>query len=866
MMENSIGNVRPVTIEDEMQVSYLDYAMSVIVQRALPDVRDGLKPVHRRILHAMNELGLGAGARYRKSAAVVGEVLGKYHPHGDVAVYDTLVRMAQDFSMRYPLIDGQGNFGSVDGDSPAAMRYTEARMTAIAEELLTDLNRDTVDMKENYDGTQREPTVLPAKLPHLLLNGANGIAVGMATNIPPHNLREICDGITLLIRNPDATLTELTEIIKGPDFPTAGTLYGGVGIRAAYATGRGRMILRAETHVEEVRSGRTAIIVTELPYQVNKALLQERIAELVNERRLEGIADMRDESDRQGMRLVIELKRDAQVDAVLNGLFKHTAMQSAISVNMLALVDDQPRVLSLEQMLRHYIAHRRNVVTRRTQYELRGARDRAHIREGLLIAIGHIDEVIALIRGSASSEAAFHGLIGRFGLSEEQARAILEMRLSRIAALERQRLADELEELRQQIAHLEGILADAHRVDEVIIGELEDLKARFGDERRTRIVPAEIDDLTDADLIAPEEVVVTMTTRGYIKRLPATTYQAQGRGGKGILGMVMREADAVEHVFVTNTHDNVLFFTNKGRVFRLKVYEVPEAGRTARGVPVANIIAAEPGERVTTALTYPADRTDGYIVMATTRGTIKRTALQEFRNVRRTGIIAIGLAEDDELAWVQLSDGDEHILLITNDGRAIRFRQSDVRAMGRPAGGVRGIELRDDDVVVAMGLAKPGGDVLVVTANGYGKRTSLAEYPVQRRGGCGVATIRPSDKIGPIVAASIAADSHGEMILMSAGGKVIRQPVGQVSRIGRATQGVRVMDLRDGDSVVSMAFIGNGATDEDGENGNGEASAMAPSAEADNGAIDVVDEVGDAELADDDLAGSEEAEPETPEE
>ncbi|HKC74143.1 MAG TPA: DNA gyrase subunit A [Chloroflexota bacterium] len=812
-MENSIGNVRQVTIEDEMRGSYLEYAMSVIIQRALPDVRDGLKPVHRRILHAMNELRLGAGDRYRKSAAVVGEVLGKYHPHGDVAVYDTIVRMAQDFSMRYPLIDGQGNFGSVDGDSAAAMRYTEVRMAAIAEELLTDIDRDTVDWMDNYDGTHREPRVLPAKLPNLLLNGMSGIAVGMATSIPPHNLRELCRGIILLIRTPEATVTELNEVITGPDFPTAGTLYGAEGIRNAYATGRGRMILRAEQHVEELPNGRTAIIVTELPYQVNKALLQERIAELVNEHRIDGIAALRDETDRQGMRLVIELKRDAQVDAVLNALFKHTPMQSAISANMLALVDGQPRVLSLEQMLRHYLAHRRDVVTRRTRHDLEAARRRVHVLEGLSIAINNVDAVVALIRGSASADVALRGLMDRFALSETQGRAILDMRLARLAALERQKVEDDLAEVRARVADLEGILANAGRIDDIIVGELEDLAARFGDDRRTRIVAAPIDALTDADLIAPDEVVVTMTGRGYIKRVPSSTYSAQGRGGKGILGMVTREEDAVERLFVTNTHDNILFFTNKGHAYQLKVYEVPEAGRTARGVPIANIIATETGERVTAALTFSSGQKDGSIIMATTRGTIKRTPLHDFRNVRRSGLIAIGLADDDELAWVQLSTGTEDLVLVTSDGRAIRFKQDDVRPMGRPAAGVRGIRLQAADRVVAMGLAHPGGDLLIVTEEGYGKRTPLADYPVHGRGGGGVATVRPGAQIGSVVAAATTTDAHGEMILMSAGGKIIRQPVGAVPRLGRATQGVRLMRLNEGDSVVSLAFVGDGAVD-----------------------------------------------------
>ncbi len=846
-MEQSIGNVRQVTIEDEMRDAYLDYAMSVIVQRALPDVRDGLKPVHRRILYAMNELGLGAGAGYRKSATIVGEVLGKYHPHGDASVYDALVRLAQDFSMRRPLVDGQGNFGSVDGDPAAAYRYTEARMTAAAEELLADIDRDTVDFVPNYDGRQQEPTVLPAKLPQLLLNGSDGIAVGMATRIPPHNLRELCDAIILLVRSPETTVTELAEIVKGPDFPTGGTLFGAEGIRNTYATGRGRMILRAESHVEEMRNGRTGIIVTELPFQVNKAVLQEKIAEMVNERRIEGIANINDESDRQGMRLVIDLKRDAQVDTVLNSLYKHSDLQISYSANVLALVDGQPRVLSLDQMLRHYLAHRRDVVARRTRYELEKDRRRAHILEGQTIALDNLDAVITLIRASASSSVALQSLIGRFGLSEEQGQAILELRLSRLAALERQRIADELAEVRARVADLEDILARPERVDAIIIAELEDLKTRFGDARRTRIVQAEVDNLTAADLIAPEDVVVTMTTKGYIKRVPTSTYRAQGRGGKGIVGMVTRDADAVSQLFVANTHDNILFFTNKGRAFQLKVYELPEAGRTARGVPVANVIAAEPGERVTAILTFESGRTDGYIVMATTRGTVKRTPLYDFRNVRRSGLIAIGLADDDELAWVQLSAGDEDVMLVTTDGRAIRFEQEDVRSMGRPAAGVRGIRLHTDDRVVAMGLVQEQGDLLVVTEEGYGKRTALVEYPTHGRGGGGVATIRPGDKIGPIVAAAVTHDSIGEMILMSGGGKIIRQPIDTVPRLGRATKGVRLMRLNEGDSVVSMGFLDDSEPDADSERGDGASDAEADSERGD-GASDSAPDLGDLEL------------------
>ena len=851
-MVAEFGSVREVHIESEMREAYLDYAMSVIVSRALPDVRDGLKPVHRRILYAMNELGLRSSASHRKSATVVGEVLGKYHPHGDASVYDAMVRLAQDFSMRYPLIDGQGNFGSVDGDAPAAMRYTEARLTAVADEMLVDLDRDTVDFGPNYDDREREPLVLPALLPNLLLNGVSGIAVGMATNIPPHNLREVVDAIIYYIEHPEATVVELGEIVKGPDFPTGGIVLGQEGITSAFATGRGRIILRCKHHLEESRSGRTAIIVTELPYQVNKAKLQERIAELVQDHTIEGIADLRDESDRQGMRLMIELKRDAQTQHVLNQLFKHTQMQDAISINMLALVDNQPRVLNLEMILRAYLGHRRTVLRRRTEFELRRARAREHVLEGLAIALDNLDAVIATIRAAGSGDEASATLQARFGLTEAQAKAILALTLNRLAALEQQRIRDELAEVQARIADLEGILADPARIDAIIVEELTELREKYGDDRRTQIVHQELGAMADEDLVAEDDVIVTMTERGYIKRIPASTYRPQRRGGKGIMGMVARETDEVNRLLACSTHDWLLFFTNRGRAYQLRVYELPATGRQARGVPVNNLIALDPGESVATVLVRPRDVSgSGSLILSTRRGVIKRTALENFMSLRRNGLQAITLDDDDELAWVEISEGNEDIMLVTTDGRAIRFAQDEVRSMGRTAGGVCGIKLLNGDRVAAMGLAKADHDLLVVTERGTGKRTPVDDYPRQGRNGQGVYTIRNTEKVGPIVAAAVVTPEM-ELVLMSAGGQVIRQAVRDVRQLSRNTQGVRVMSLNEGDSVVSMACL---LTQQAvAENGAGEPSAgdddMLVMDAADAVAGDGLDGVGADELGD----------------
>jgi DNA gyrase subunit A len=842
-MVADFGSVREVNIESEMREAYLDYAMSVIVSRALPDVRDGLKPVHRRILYAMNQLGLRSTGHYRKSATVVGEVLGKYHPHGDVAVYDSMVRLAQDFSMRYPLIDGQGNFGSVDGDSPAAMRYTEARMAAIADEMLIDLDRDTVDFVPNYDGNEQEPSVLPARLPQLLLNGTNGIAVGMATNIPPHNLRELVDGIIYLIAHPSATVAELASIVKGPDFPTGGIILGQEGITNAYATGRGRIVLRCKHHLEESRTGRTAIIVTELPFQVNKAKLQERIAELVQQHEIDGIADLRDESDREGMRLMIELKRDAHTQHVLNQLFKHTQLQDSISINMLALVDNQPRVLPLEMSLRYYVKHRREVVRRRTEFDLRKAEARAHILEGLAKALNQIDAVIATIRAARNSEEAGHTLQERFDLSETQAKAILALQLSRLAALEQQKIRDELGEVQARIAEYRAILADSSRIDAIIVAELTDLREKYGDNRRTVIVREEFSEMTLDDLVAPEDVIVTMTSRGYIKRLLASTYRPQRRGGKGIVGMVTRDADEVNRLLACNTHDSLLFFTTRGRAYQLKVYELPATGRQARGVPVNNMIALEPGEGVATVLVLAKDGLrEGFLILATRRGVIKRTPLENFMNIRRSGLAAITVDPEDDLEWVEAAEGNEDIMLVTSDGRAIRFAQDQVRSMGRTAAGVRGIELRDGDRLVAMGIAKPNHDLLVVTERGIGKRTPVDDYRQQGRKGQGVYTIKNVDKVGSIVAAAIVS-SDMEMVLMSAGGQVIRQSVDAVHPTGRNTQGVRVMRLSEGDTVVSMACMLQ--QNVNGDNGNGENDNGSAATQANNIAPSEIGELDD---------------------
>jgi len=804
-----------VNIDDEMRTSYLSYAMSVIVQRALPDARDGLKPVHRRVLFGMLELGLRHSSGYRKSAKVVGEVMGKYHPHGDAAIYDTMVRLAQDFSMRYPLVDGQGNFGSVDGDSAAAMRYTEARLTQLAEEMLADIDRDTVDFSDNFDGTEREPTVLPSRVPNLLLNGSSGIAVGMATNIPPHNLNEVCDAISLLIDQPDATLDDLMKIIKGPDFPTGAVILGHDGIQSAYTTGRGRIVMRAVAEVEVMKNGRNQLIVTELPYQVNKATLIEKIAELVRDKRIEGISELRDESDRHGMRIVMELKRDAQPKKLLNGLYKHTAMQTAFNANVLALVDKEPRTLTLKRLLQEFITHRQVVITRRTQFDLRKARDRAHILEGLKIALDHLDAVIACIRASQTGDAAVRNLMTQFQLSELQARAIGDLALRRLASLERKRIVDEYVEVLKQIVDLEGILADVRRVHAIIKDDLKALKDKYGDPRRTRIALGESGDLNDEDLIPHERMMITLTGKNYIKRTHPETYPTQRRGGKGRAGMIMREDDVVQHSFVADTLTSVLFFTNQGRVFTLRVHEIPEATRQGKGLPLSNLLAMDPKESVSTLITISDFTIGNYLVMATRQGVVKKTPLSEYSSVRRNGLIAISLNQGDDLTWVKVTDGKQDVVLVTESGQSITFPETEIRPTSRDTSGVRGIELAPDDRVVGMDVMEPDGSLLVVTTHGYGKRTSVDEYRRQSRGGKGVSTVKLTDKTGRLVAARVVGQNDTDLMLVASDGLVIRQPLDTVPTHGRNTQGVALMNLRTGATVVSLAVSGEGVSGEE---------------------------------------------------
>ena len=837
-MTDDIGDIRSIRIEDEMRVSYLDYAMSVIVSRALPDVRDGLKPVHRRILFAMGEMGLSAGSSYRKCAAIVGDVMGKYHPHGDAAIYDALVRMAQDFSMRYPLVDGQGNFGSVDGDSAAAMRYTEARLTAIAAELLADIDKETVDFVPNYDGTQQQPSVLPAKLPNLLINGSSGIAVGMATNIPPHHLGEVVDATIALIDDPEKTIDELCGLILGPDFPTGGTMYrfetrrnaitGEMetvdAIREMYAHGRGRVVVRAQVAFEESNKGRTAIIVTELPYQVNKATLMEKIAELVKTKRVDGISDLRDESDRDGMRMYIELARDANPHKVLNNLFKHTPMSSAFNMNMLALVDGQPQTLSLKSVLQHYVDHRREVIRRRTEFDLGKARARAHILEGLKIALDHLDEVIRTIRESADVEDARNNLMSRFDLSELQAQAILDMRLARLAALERKKIEDEYLSVIQLIAELEDILANPGRVLAIIKDELTELKRKYAGERRTRIVDDSSREMTDEDLIANEDVVITVSGRGYVKRQPIAAYRRQHRGGKGIIGHVTREEDAVEHLLVASTHDWALFFTNRGRVFSSKVHTIPDASRQAKGIPIINLpgVQVEAREVPMATITLTDFRDAKYLVLATKRGIIKKTPLEQFEKVRSSGIIAITLDEDDELAWVDVASGSDDIIIATALGKIARFHEAEVRPMGRPAGGVIGIRLaRKGDEVISMSVVQPDADLLVLTETGYGKRVPLTEFRVKHRGGQGVGLISlEGRKTGSVAAVQQVTEQDDELFLISSGGQVIRTETNTINRYSSAARGVIVMRLAEGDRVVAIAAFREGLAEQDGVDDN----------------------------------------------
>ncbi len=803
-MDFNEGKVIPIDINEEMQRCYIDYSMSVIVGRALPDVRDGLKPVHRRILYSLHELGIFPDKGYRKCARIVGDVLGKYHPHGDSSVYDALVRMAQDFSMRYMLVDGHGNFGSVDGDSPAAMRYTEAKMNKIAVEMLRDINKDTVEFGPNFDGEEKEPMVLPSRFPNLLVNGSSGIAVGMATNIPPHNLGEVIDGTIMLIDNPDSTVTDLMTVIKGPDFPTAATIMGKSGIRAAYETGKGKITVRAKAEIEEENS-RHRIIVTEIPYQINKAKLIESIADLVKDKKIVGISDLRDESDREGMRIVIELKKDANPNVILNLLYKHTKMQDTFGVIMLALVNNQPQILNLKQILEHYIAHQKDVITKRTIFDLNKAKARAHILEGLIIALDHIDEVISIIRNSETSEIAKNILIDKFGLSEKQAVAILEMKLRRLTGLERDKIEDEYQELMKQIEYLTSILESEEKLLGVIKDELLEIKNKYNDERRTHIEEV-VNDIDIEDLIQEEEVTVTLTHAGYIKRISSNTYSAQRRGGKGIQAMTTKEDDYVEHVMVTSTHSDVLFFTNKGRVYKLRAYRIPEAGRTAKGTNIVNLIAIEPDERIETILTVKDDVREGFLFMGTKQGLVKKTPLEEFKNLRKNGLIAINLREGDELLKVKITRGDADIIMITQNGYAIKFNEKSVRPMGRTASGVRAINLKDNDIAVCMDIAVKGEEVLVISENGFGKRTPIEQYKIQQRNGVGLITYKISEKTGKLAGATICKPDD-ELMLINSSGVAIRINVSDISVTSRSAMGVTLMRTNEDEKVVAITKI-----------------------------------------------------------
>ncbi len=816
--ERNVGTVIGRSLQEEMQTSYMEYAMSVIIARALPDVRDGLKPVQRRILYAMHRAGATSASRYRKCAAFVGDVLKLYHPHNEVAVYDALVRMAQPFSLRYPLIDGQGNFGSVDGDPPAAMRYTEARLSAITGELMADIEKQTVDMTPNYDGSEEEPSVLPSRIPNLLINGATGIAVGMTTNIPPHNLREIATGVKHLVENPEATGEDLLAFVKGPDFPTGGLIMGTAGIKAAYSTGHGRIVVRARHTFEQAPNGRERIIIDELPYAVNKASLVAKIAELVSDRKLDGIADLRDESDRQGMRIVIELKREAQVFTVLNNLYKHTPLQQTFGVILLAIVDGRPVVLSLKQALQLFIDHRRDVILRRTRFDLERAQERAHILEGLKICLDHLDEVIKTIRAAKDTDTAATDLQTKFGLSERQARAVLALTLGRLTRLERSKVDAEYEEVIKTIAYLEGILASDQKVRMLIREDMDDLMKKYGDDRRTEVTDQEPNELSAEDLVPKEDVVVTVTHRGYVKRQPLRVFRAQKRGGVGLKGTRptagsdapsgTREEDYAVHLLTTHTHASMLFFTQSGRVFQLRVHEVPERERQAKGVPVNNLIDIGPNERISAVFVRPESETEAhYMLMVTKNGYIKKTALAEYANVRRNGLIAINLQEGDELDWVMPTSGSDDILMATALGKAIRFSEKEVRAMGRDTQGVIGIKLSKGDAVVGSATATPGGDVLVVTERGYGKRTPVSEYPMHHRAGQGVFTLKVTDRVGKLAVMRVASDPEEEVLIITASGMVLRTQVEAISRIGRQTQGVIVMRLAPDDQVVAIAPV-----------------------------------------------------------
>ena len=802
--DKNAGHLMPLNIEDELKKSFISYAMAVIVSRALPDVRDGLKPVHRRILYSMTELGVTPDKPFRKSARIVGDVLGKYHPHGDSSVYDAMVRLAQDFATHYPLVEGQGNFGSVDGDGAAAMRYTEARLSKLSMEMVRDLEKETVDFYPNFDETLMQPAVMPSRFPNLLVNGSSGIAVGMATNIPPHNLGEVIDGVVCMIDNPECTVDDLMQCVKGPDFPTGGVILGRRGIYDTYHTGRGRIVVRAKSEIEEMPNNRQRIVVTEIPYMVNKAKLIEKIAEMVHDKTVEGISDIRDESDRRGMRIVIELKRDTNASVVLNTLYKHTQLQDTFGAIMLALVDGEPKVLSLKQIIFHYLQHQEDVIRRRTKYDLDKAEARSHILEGLMIALDNIDEVIALIRASRTAQDARDGLMSRFGLTERQAQAILDMRLQRLTGLERDKIEAEYAELQKLIAYYKEVLADERKLLGIIKDEILEIRRKYADERKTEIsaMDGEIDML---DLIDEEDMVVTMTHFGYVKRLPKTTYRAQRRGGKGVVGATTREEDFVEQMYVTSTHDPLMFFTNRGRVYQLNCYEIPEAGRTARGTAIVNLLQLDPGEKVTAMLPIPQEKTEGhYLVMATKQGIIKRTELSEFANLRKAGLIAIVLREDDALIGVALTDGSYEMLLGTRSGMAIRFPESDMRPIGRNAMGVKAIDLDGGDEVVDMCPVFPDMNVLSITENGYGKRTEIDEYRVQSRGGKGIKAMNLTAKTGALTCQLLVHEDE-DILLITDDGTLIRMPVADISTLGRNTQGVRLMRVEDGCKVVCVA-------------------------------------------------------------
>ncbi len=809
---NNEGKVLPVDIRQEMKKCYIDYAMSVIVGRALPDVRDGLKPVHRRILYSMYELGLAPEKGYRKCARIVGDVLGKYHPHGDTSVYDALVRMAQDFSIRYQLVDGHGNFGSVDGDSAAAMRYTEAKMAKITVEMLREINKETVDFGPNFDGEEQEPLVLPSRFPNLLVNGSTGIAVGMATNIPPHNLCEVIDGINMLIDNPEITVLDLMTQIKGPDFPTAGIIMGTNGIREAYETGRGKILVRAKAEIEEEK-GRHKIIVTELPYMVNKAKLIETIADLVKDKKIEGISDLNDESDRDGMRMVIEIKRDANANIVLNQLYKHTNLQDTFGIIMLALVNNEPVVLNLKQILIHYIEFQKQVIRRRSQFDLDKALARAHILEGFRIALDHIDEVIRLIRSSKTTEDARNNLMNTFNLSERQAQAILDMRLQRLTGLEREKIEEEYNELLETISYLRGILEKEELVLNIIKDELMEIKRKYGDVRRTAIEKNE-NEIDIEDLIQEKNVVITLTHSGYVKRIATDTYSAQRRGGKGIQAMTTKEDDFVEHIFITSTHNHILFFTNHGRVYKLKAYELPDSGRVAKGTNIVNLLQLNPDEKIQTVISIKEFTSETFLLMATKNGQIKKTPTEDFASIRKTGLIAINLKEGDELINVKLTRGDADIMIVTQNGYAIKFNEKDVRDMGRTATGVRAVKLREGDCAVNVDLVSPGDDLLVVSANGFGKRTPVSEYTIHGRGGKGMFTYKVTEKTGLLVGARVVNDED-EVMLINSSGVAIRLNVADISRTGRNAMGVTLMRTVEDEKVVAMAKIHKTEEEED---------------------------------------------------